>query len=275
MRLALCSLLFLFLTSAAFQSASAQTENNAAVKFDEFGDIQISDLKARLDNFAIQLQNDRLSKGFILVYRSRRDLPGLSNRYARRMEGYLVSSRGIEKERVVALDGGEADSLRQELWIVPPGTAPIPRSDAYQRNFVDTDSARKFDEFTWGSDDSAPGVYADQLEAYANTLRAEPNARAYVIAYSGYYTQRTSWVENGKRNRSVQTYRDPPGTALKVLTQAKRLLLKDFQILPSRIRLMNGGYRKRGGLELWIVPQGEHPPIPTPNSFPPHRRRRK
>jgi hypothetical protein len=275
MRLAPRSLLFLFLTLAAFESSFAQTENNAAKKFDEFGDIQISDLKARLDNFAIQLQNDRLSKGFILVYRTRRDLPGLSSRYAHRMEGYLVSSRGVEKERVVVVDGGEADSLRQELWIVPPGTAPIPRSDAYQRNFVDTDSARKFDEFTWGSDDSEPGVYAEQLETYATTLHAEPNARAYVIAYSGYYRQRTTWIEDGKRNRSVQTYRDPPGSALKVLMQARRLLLKDFQIFPSRIHLVNGGYRKRGGLELWIVPQGEHPPIATPNSFPPHRRRRK
>jgi hypothetical protein len=191
------------------------------------------------------------------------------------MEGYLVASRGIEKERVVAVDGGEADSLSQELWIVPPGTAPIPRSDAYQRNFVDTDFVRKFDEFTWGSDDSAPGVYAEQLEAYATTLRAEPNARAYVIAYSGYYTQRTSWVEDGKRNRSVQTYRDPAGSALMVLRQARRLLLKDFQISPSQIHLVNGGYRKRGGLELWIVPRGEHAPIATPNSFPARRKRRR
>ncbi len=276
MRLAFWSLLFLFLTLATFQSASAQTENNAAVKFDEFGDIQISDIKARLDNFAIHLQNEPLSKGFILVYRSRRDLPGLSSRYAHRMEGYLVSTRGLVIERVIAVDGGEADSLRQELWIVPPGTAPLPRSDAYQRNFVDTDSVRKFDDFsTSGSDDADPGVYSEQLEAFAAALRAEPNARAYVIAYSGYYTQRTSWVENGKRNRSVQTYRDPPGSALKVLTQARRLLLKDFQILPSRIRLVNGGYRKRGGLELWIAPRGEHPPIATPNSFPPHRKRLK
>ena len=57
------------------------------------------------------------------------------------MEDYLVNSRGIETERVVAIDGGEANSFAQELWIVPPGTAPTPRSDAYQRNFVDTDSA--------------------------------------------------------------------------------------------------------------------------------------
>ena len=257
------------------ESDKVQTDNKTARKFDEFGDIPISDLKARLDGFAVQLQNEPLSKGFILVYRLRRDLPGLSYRYAHRMEDYLVNSRGIETERVVAIDGGEANSFAQELWIVPPGTAPTPRSDAYQRNFVDTDSARKFDELRWEGEDASPGVYAGGLEAYALALRAEPQALAYIIVYPTYYIQRDSYVDNGKRRRYWQTYRDPPGTARKVLTQARRLLMKEFHISPARIRLVNGGFRKRGALELWIVPRGEHPPIPTPNSFPPKRKRLK
>lgn len=249
-----------------------QTDNKMARKFDEFGDIVISDLKARLDSFAVQLQNEPLSKGFILVYRLRRDLPGLSYRYAHRMEDYLVNTRGIEKERVVAIDGGEADSFAQELWIVPPGTAPIPRSDAYQKQVVDIDSVRKFDELRWEGEDASPGVHAGGLEAYAVALRAEPHALAYVIVYPTYYIQRDSYADNGKRQRHWQTYRDPPGTARKILTEARGLLMKEFHIASTRIRLIDGGYRKRGGVELWIVPQGEHPPIPTPNSFPPQRK---
>jgi hypothetical protein len=266
--------LLLFFTFATFQITFAQTDKPSAQKFDEFGDILITDIKARLDNFAIQLQNDPLSKGFIMVYRSRRDLPGLSFRYARRMEDYLINSRGLEKERVIAIDGGEADCLRQELWIVPRGAAPIPRSDAYTRNFVDTDSARKFDELNWGSADDASGVYAGELEAYAAALRAEANARAHVIVYQGYYTQRESWEESGRQRKSLTTYADPPGTAHKVLMQARNALLKEFHLSPSRIRLVNGGYRKLGGLELWIVPRGEHAPIATPNSFPPRKHRK-
>ncbi len=271
MRIARYSLLVLFLTVATSQFASAQTENQAAQKVDEFGDILITDIKARLDNFAIQLQNSPRSKGFILVYRSRRDLPGLSYRYAHRMESYLVSTRGLEKERVVAVDGGEADCLRQELWIVPLGTAPTTRSDAYPRHFVDTDSARKFDEFTWGGEDAAPGVHAEELEAYAAALRAEPQARAYLIAYSGYYRQREQWEEDGKSKQRVQTYSDPPDTTRKVLSQARRLLAKTYLLSPTRIRLIDGGHRKLGALELWIVPPGEHAPIATPNSFPSRR----
>ena len=280
-RLALLTLLSIAVMAGASQIAHAQgerdkfqTDDKTARKFDEFGDIVISDLKARLDGFAVQLQNEPLSKGFILVYRSRRDLPGLSYRYAHRMEDYLVNNRGLEK-RVVAVDGGEADCLRQELWIAPPGTAPIPRSDAYQRHFVDTDSAREFDEVLFEGEDIFPRVNAGELEGYAAALRVEPHALAYLIAYPTYYVLRETYEEDGKQKRSTETYRDPAWAGRKVLARARILLMKEFHISPARIRLIYGGYRKRGALELWIVPRGEHAPIPTPNSFPPTRKRIK
>jgi hypothetical protein len=79
------TLLVLLLLSVSWSATKqtslfAQANPQAARKFDEFSDIQSSDLMARLDNFAIQLQNEPTVKGFILVYRSRRDLQGLSNR---------------------------------------------------------------------------------------------------------------------------------------------------------------------------------------------------
>ena len=168
-----------------------------------------------------------------------------------------MNSRGIAKERVIAVDGGEADCLRQQLWIAPAGTAPPVPTDAYQRNFVDTDSARKFDEFSWGGEDRSSDVSADDLEAYAAALRAEPRARAHVIAYNGRYMA------------------DPPGAARKLLTRLQRLLTKEFHFSPSRIQLIDGGYRSWGTLELWILPPGGYPPVPTPNAFPPGRARRK
>jgi hypothetical protein len=92
-------------------STDAQTSNSAARKFDEFGDIQASDLIARLDNLAVTLANEPNSKAFLIVYRTRRDLPGLSNRYAHRMKSYLVDTRGISPERVITVDGGIASSF--------------------------------------------------------------------------------------------------------------------------------------------------------------------
>jgi len=64
----------------------AHPSNSTARKFDEFGDILASDLIARLDNLAVTLANEPNSKCFLVVYRTWRDLPGLSNRYAHRMK---------------------------------------------------------------------------------------------------------------------------------------------------------------------------------------------
>src|SRR5215212_4401432 len=89
----------------------SQERVKAARKFDEFGDIEYSDKIARLDNFAIQLQNEPNARGFIIVYRSRRDLPGISNRYALWMKNYMVMTRGLDKERIATVDGGEAGCL--------------------------------------------------------------------------------------------------------------------------------------------------------------------
>jgi hypothetical protein len=92
------------------------------------------------------LNNEPAAKGFIVTYRSRRDLPGLSNRLAIRSKEYLVNTRGLALDRIATVDGGEADCLAQELWIAAPGTAPKPRADAYQRYFPDVDSPRQIDE---------------------------------------------------------------------------------------------------------------------------------
>ena len=279
-RLFLVTSILLCLLLLALSDASAQTSKPAARKFDEFSDIQYSDLIARLDNFAIQLQNDPAAKGFILVYRSRRDLPGLNNRLALWSKAYMINSRGLSTGRLVTVDAGEASCLVQELWIVPPGTAPTPRSDAYQRNFVDTDSARKFDEYgfdvparssrkrTWAGDERD----AEYLDAFATQLRKEPRSTACVIVYAQ-YNPRPGLADYGNYEPVRDVRLDLPGTARKRLDTEKRRLISAYGIPALRIKTINGGYRKRRMVELWIVPRGEHAPIPTPSSFPPRRTR--
>ena len=269
--LLVCGLSLLINHAAHSQTGAAA----AARKFDEFGDIQISDLIARLDNFAIELENNPSVRGFVMAYRSHRDLPGLSSRLSFRMKEYLVNSRGLAAERVVTVDGGEASCLAQELWVVPPGTAPAPRADAYPRAFVDTESTRKFDEYL--IDNEYTSGIAGSLDAFAAALRKEPRAQAYIIAYPQYYVE--SWYQldtvtnKSKSGRRVQL--DSPGTAMLMLRAVKARLVSDHRIAANRIKFMNGGYRKQSSIELWIVPRGEHPPVPTPNSFPKRRRARR
>lgn len=274
-------LVFLLLLLIA-GSVWAQPKDPTARKFDEFGDVQYSDLIARLDNFAITLQNEPNTKGFIVVYRSHRDLPGLSNRMAIRSRDYLVNSRGLSAERLATVDGGDADSLSQELWIVPPGTTPTPRGDAYSRNFPDLDSARKFDEYGYDPAESQGrrrakselSARADHLESFAVALRGQKNAQAYIIAYA-HFSKRRQVVGDVNYDVRYEPRLDRAGTARKRLLLEKRLLSDVFGITPSRIRLIDGGYRKGRAVELWIVPRGEHAPIPTPNSFPGRGRPRR
>lgn len=235
------------------------TTKPEARKFDEFGDIQVSDLKARLDNFAIRLQQEPTTKGFMIVYVSRRDLPGLSMRLAGRAKDYLVNSRGIQADRLVMVDGGVTDCLTQEFWIVPPGATPKPRNSG-RGLFRDTDSAWKFDEYyyplpeTYDEGDEYAG---NSLEAYADALQKNPRSRAYILTYQQY----------GAGQKP-----DTPNTAMRMFKAVQKDLVNKYKIAASRIRFMNGGHRKQRQIELWLVPRGQHPPIATPNSFPKRRR---
>jgi hypothetical protein len=92
--------------------------------FDEIGDVRFNDEKARLDNFAIQLQNEPGSVGYILVYPGRKSKPGDAQRRADRAKDYLVSTRGLSPTRVATVVGGQREQLTIQLWMVPAGAEP-------------------------------------------------------------------------------------------------------------------------------------------------------
>jgi hypothetical protein len=92
-----------------------------ARKFDEYGNIRFNDEKARLDNFAIQLQNEPTAQGYIIGYGSC-DAEGQTR--ANRAKDYLVNTRGIDAGRIMVVDGGCMPELKVELWIVPQGATP-------------------------------------------------------------------------------------------------------------------------------------------------------
>ena len=99
----------------------------APVKFDEYGNIKFNDEKARLDNYAIQLQNQPGAQGYIIAYGS---CAGEAEARAQRAKDYLVNTRGIDAGRLVTIDGGCRSDLTVELWVVPTGaTAPAASTD--------------------------------------------------------------------------------------------------------------------------------------------------
>jgi hypothetical protein len=101
-------------------TTNVRTPPAVARKFDEYGNIRFNDEKARLDNFAIQLQNEPTATGTIIVYGS---CAGEGQQRADRAKDYLVNTRGIEAGRITTVDGGCRSELKVELWIVPSGAA--------------------------------------------------------------------------------------------------------------------------------------------------------
>ncbi|MFL6256774.1 MAG: hypothetical protein ACJ74T_17350 [Pyrinomonadaceae bacterium] len=95
-----------------------------ARKVDEYGNIKFNDEKARLDNYAIELQNDPTAQGYLVCYGGRTGRTGEAQRRCDRAKNYLVSTRGIDAARIVTVDGGFREELTVELWVVPSGANP-------------------------------------------------------------------------------------------------------------------------------------------------------
>jgi hypothetical protein len=91
---------------------------------DYYPPIKRDDEKARLDNFAIQLQNDPNAKGYIVVYGGAKAKPAEKQKRIKMAYDYLVTTRGIDAGRIVTMEGGMRDVTTTELWIVPLGADP-------------------------------------------------------------------------------------------------------------------------------------------------------
>jgi len=98
-------------------------------RLDVYGDLAFRDEKARLDNFAIALQRQSDSKGYIIAYPNRRLTVSSTLARLRQARRYLVKVRRIDRERVVLIRGGFKKQFTTELFVVPKGAetpAPLP-----------------------------------------------------------------------------------------------------------------------------------------------------
>ena len=101
---------------------------------DSFGDIRFEDEKARLDNFAIQISNEKSAHGFIIVYGPRKATINRAQRRANRAKNYMAKVRGIESKRLYAVDGGYSDQLEIKLYVAPAGAEPPPLTPQRKTN---------------------------------------------------------------------------------------------------------------------------------------------
>jgi hypothetical protein len=93
-------------------------------KFDEFDELARNDEKARLDNYAIEMQNDPSSTAYVVIYPGQRGRPRQVQNQKTRIVDYLVNSRGFNAGRIVTMLGPPRDEMMVELWTCPQGAPP-------------------------------------------------------------------------------------------------------------------------------------------------------
>ena len=115
-------------TNAATNVARIPKVHREAGEYDVCCSCAFDDQKARLDNLAVELQNDPSATAYIFGYGGRTSRTGEADRLIMRARDYLVNKRGIDGARVVVVNGGLREENCVELWIVPSGaTPPQPR----------------------------------------------------------------------------------------------------------------------------------------------------
>ena len=98
---------------------------------DEFESKTFDDDKARLDNCAIQIQNNPDAQLYAIIYPGTDKVSTTRNTFeklSKRTLDYLVKTRGIDPRRIQIVRGGTRNRTIYQLWIVPPGAQlPVPQ----------------------------------------------------------------------------------------------------------------------------------------------------
>lgn len=219
-----------------------------ARKIDEFGSLRGCDHSARLDNFAVELEEVPGAVAYLIAYGTKGEGSGAAGFRLRHQKGYLVNARGIADERVKTVYGGpyaEKDEAFSELWVVPPGAeAPKPakyRNDAatFRGKFAEYEGLDgDFMEYDPGT---GPPVGNTTLAGFAEVLRLQPALVAYVVAYNGEDAAPGAWRRVAERDAGN--------------------LKERYALDAARVKVLYGGDRKETTVRLWALPKDAPPPV--------------
>ena len=117
--------------SACHQTAQASTfvrpperHEHPSRQFDVCCSCSFDDQKARLDNLAVELQNDPSATTYVIAYGGRTSRIGQADFLGDRARKYLMTDRGIDQSRITVMNGGFREEDCVELWIIPSGATP-------------------------------------------------------------------------------------------------------------------------------------------------------
>jgi len=226
-------------------AARSEAAADAAQKFDEFGRIGHCDFTARLDNFAVALQNDPQLHGYLLSYSGRIHVEAVAGRWLDYMKNYLINSRGVDPERFDVINGGvqAGEEVRNELWLAPAGApapvpSPLPAEEAARPFYGKLHEYETMDMY-YGSGDGE-GMPSITLPNFAGRLKQQPDARGYLVIYESPDSNPGAWRRLAKREAAS---------------------LAGFGLDANRYRVINAGEGKELKVELWVLERDAPPPV--------------
>ena len=118
--------------------------------------------------------------------------------------------------------------------------------------------ARMIDEF--GNEHCSQ--VQSRVPAYYVPMGNDLDAKIYVVYYEGQHRLSNVW------NKKLKTYESKwvnprRGEAL-IRAKEIGLIFKDHKVSTKNLILVDGGFREKFMLEVWLVPPGAEPPKPTP-----------
>lgn len=232
-----------------------------ARKVEEFGRLYGCSGGARLDYFALELQNEPGSTGYIVARDARGKLPAAAHAWGAYVLRYFVEMRGVDESRLVLVDGAAVggDELKMELWLVPPGAEPPrvePPGKDDARPFVGKYAGLEvFDETSfYDADGPSAGSFGDAvlLSAYAGLLKKQPDSQGFLVVYSPPGAAPGYWRRAGTRERQKIS-----GAGL----APERLTVINGGALPVKAKTADaeGAEETYGSVELWVGAKGAPP----------------
>jgi len=243
----------LIILSAAYLPVTAQEQipeqlPAVAKKFDEYGNVGSCDHSARLDNFAILLQNEPETKGYIVGYDPSSSAPGSSQRWIKYARYYLINMRGFDATRIATVGGlkNKEDELKTELWVAPQNAMPPTASPIDEKP---SDFSGKYYSFSTedgfysyeGDTNGVSYLYDIIYQEYAARIKQQPQSHGYIVVSAA--------------TESV------PGTARRIGKREAHHLRAMLGADKDRLTVIDGRQSGDGNkVELWILPKQSPPP---------------